>query len=220
MRNVDDRLLSGRTAFYELRPRHPRRWSPWGREETAERSECVQLPRQGVVRHVTCRRYPHCSLQVSADWFFSELSELLLSKHLGELQTGGKDIHSLGRAPGRDNGSIHLQAPQSYTTEMVDLLGPKGCKPVNTTGASSTTRRENGTCILSAVDHNTYRRVVGKLLWLVPFRPDLSYAAKGLNCTLWSRRRTTLPSSRMSIVPKDIADNDDIVNMATFVDCD
>lgn len=81
-------------------------------------------------------------LQDSAVWFYSELSKLLLIKHLRELLTGGKDIVFLARLLRRDAGGIHLQAPRSYTTEMIDLLGFKSGKSVNR--AQSTTRLFDG----------------------------------------------------------------------------
>lgn len=118
-------------------------------------------------------------------------------------------------------------------SEVIDLLCLTGGKSVNTPGTSSTTRRENRTSIVSAADHKTYRRVAGKLLWLVPTRPDLSYAAKALSRTLPSpteddvaklehviRYLKGTDDYRMSIVPKDIADNGVTFDVATFDDSD
>lgn len=172
-------------------------------------------------------------LQDSADWFFSDISQLLLIKHIGELLPGGKEIAFLGRLQRRDDTGIHLQAPRSYMSEMIQLLGPTGGKSVNATGTSPSTRREDCTSIASAANYRTYRRVVGELLWLVPIRRDLSYVAKELSRSLssptdddFAKLKHTIrylkgtEDYRMSIAPKDIADTDVAFDATTFFDSD
>lgn len=66
---------------------------------------------------------------------------------------------------------------------MVELPGLGNGKRVGTTGTSSPTRKEDGTSRMNADSHRIYRRVVGKLLWLAPMRPDLSYVSKELSRT-------------------------------------
>lgn len=140
------------------------------------------------------------------------------STHIGELLPGGTGIAFLVRALRRHDDGINLQAPGSYG------------KWVNATGTSSTTRRENCTSIVSAADRKTSRRVVGKLLWVVPLRPDLSYVAKELSRTLSSpteddfamlkhiiRYLKRTKDHRISIVPKNIADTDVTFDVTTSV---
>lgn len=65
----------------------------------------------------------------------------------------------------------------------MELLGLRNRKTVGTTGASAA-RKEDGTPHLDFESHSIYRHVVGKLLWLVPIRPDRSYASQKLNRSL------------------------------------
>ena len=75
-----------------------------------------------------------------------------------------------------------MAAPKSYVKEMVELLGLENAKRVGTTGtATSTNEKDDDATILDKHYHKLYRKVVGKQLWLVPVRPDLSYVAKELS---------------------------------------
>lgn len=86
----------------------------------------------------------------------------------------------------------------SSLQERVELLGLGRGKTVGTAGTISSTRRDDGTSHLDAASQRNNRRVVGKLLWLSPLRPGLSYVSKGLSRTLHSRRRrVTMPSWSM-----------------------
>lgn len=130
---------------------------------------------------------------------------------------------SCGDYTRRRTDSRPLQASRSYATEMFDLLALRVGNSVNTTGASSTPRRENGTSIVSAAP---------KLCWLEHIRPDLSYVAKELGRTLSSpadddvvanlkhasRCLESTRAYRMSIVPKDTAGSDDSIVVTTFAE--
>lgn len=76
-------------------------------------------------------------LRAPSGWFYGELYQLLLIKHLGELRSAGKDIPFLGRVLQGDESGGHLQAPKPDVHEMVDLLGLRACKAVGTTGTTT-----------------------------------------------------------------------------------
>lgn len=88
-------------------------------------------------------------------------------------------------------GEVRLQAPKSYVFDMVDLCSSRA------TGATGTTsprwEREDGTPHFDYDSHRLYRRIVGKLVWLVPIRPDLGYIAKALGRSLQSPPSATTP---------------------------
>lgn len=172
------------------------------------------------------------ALQDSSDWFYAELSQLLFAKHLGELRTSGKDIPFLSRILQRDESGIHLQAPKSHIKEG-ELLGLGNGKPVSTTGTSSPTRKEDGTSHVGVESHRISRRVVGKLLWIVPRRPDWSCVAKELHRTRQPptqedyarlghsiRYLKGMENYRMSIGPTATTNCVDIFDDTTFVDSD
>lgn len=54
---------------------------------------------------------------------------------------------------------------------------------MGTTGTRSPTK-EDGKSDVDYDSHRLYRRIAGKLLWLVPIRPDKSYLPKELSQTL------------------------------------
>lgn len=83
-------------------------------------------------------------LQDSSVWFYTELSQLLLAKHLGELQTSGKETPFLGRVLQRNKTRTHLQAPKSHVQEMVNILGLNNGRSAGTRGTSSPTQRDDG----------------------------------------------------------------------------
>lgn len=124
------------------------------------------------------------ALEASSGWFYDELPPLVLIKPPGGLRLARKDIPSLGRVLHRDEAGLHLQAPKPYAPEMVDLLGLRTGKAVGTTGAATPTKKQGGASHLDYESHRLYRPVVGRLRWLVPTRPDLSYVPKELSRTL------------------------------------
>lgn len=76
---------------------------------------------------------------------------------------------------------FHLQTPKPYVLEMVDPLGPRMCRAVGTAGTTTLTKKEDSTSHLDCESHHLDLRVVKKLLWLVPIRPDLRYISKELS---------------------------------------
>ena len=56
----------------------------------------------------------------------------------------------------------------------------KSCKPVVSPGTSVQKKLLDGDEELSKEDHGLFRKGVGKLMWLLPIRPDLSFAVKEL----------------------------------------
>lgn len=88
------------------------------------------------------------------DWFYGEVSQLLLIKHLGELRYGDQALHFLEGAIYRDEKGIHLQATKAYVEDMVELLGLQNGKSVGTPGTTTTSSRGNGS---STMDYEQHR---------------------------------------------------------------
>lgn len=126
--------------------------------------------------------------QTSSDWFYGELSELLLITHFGELRPAEKGIPFLRRVLQRDEAGIHLQAPKANVLEMVDTLGQRTGKEVRAMGIMASAKNEGGTTHVDYESRRIFRRVVGKLVCLAPIRPELSSisVSKELSRTLWS----------------------------------
>lgn len=117
---------------------------------------------------------------------YGEVTQLLLVKHIGELRSDRKPLNFLGRVIYRDEKGIHLQSPTAYVEDMIELLGLQKGKSSGTTCTTIVQGREDGSSQLDYEQHLTYRRMVGKLLWLVAIRPDLSYVSKKLSRSLQS----------------------------------
>lgn len=67
---------------------------------------------------------------------------------------------------------------------MVGLLGLQSGKAIGTTATTSRTQKEDGASHLDYGNRRLYHRIVGKLLWRVWMRPDLSYNSNELSRTL------------------------------------
>lgn len=94
-----------------------------------------------------------------------------------------EEIPCLGRVLSRDDKGIHLRAPNSCITEMVDL-GLRHGTAIGTTGTTTPTKKDGETSHLDYESHRVYRRIVGDLLWLVPICHDLSYVFNELGRTV------------------------------------
>ena len=71
-------------------------------------------------------------------------------------------------------------------------MSMSSCKPSVTPGSSSVKHPVDGNEDLSSEEHSLYRRVVGKLMWLLPLRPDIAYSVKELARSLQSPTKESM----------------------------
>ena len=106
----------------------------------------------------------------------------LLQEHFAMKQTGelteGSEVQFLGRIIRRDLDSISFSTSTNYVTVLVDLLGINDNRKTQITGSSSSSPKSDVTNSLNPADHSRYRRAVGMLQWIVPTRPDMTFATK------------------------------------------
>ena len=109
-----------------------------------------------------------------------------LNKIFKEIQrpTGDLDIGKTVTFFGRNitNCGTHFEVPlgSNYVTNIIKEAKMETCNPSATPGTAALRATDEHEQDLSKEEHATYRKVVGKLQWLVYTRPDLAYATKEL----------------------------------------
>ena len=67
-----------------------------------------------------------------------------------------------------------------YYTNILKEMNLESCRPATTPGALQVAWKESSADILDQTLHSLYRRVVGKLQWVVPLRPYFCHTVKEL----------------------------------------
>ena len=102
------------------------------------------------------------------------LDQAFKIKDLGNLK------YFLGLEIARSSEGIHL-SQRKYTLDILSDLGMLGCRP-NTTPMDYSTKLQATTGTpLSAEASSSYRRLIGRLIYLTNTRPDIAYAVQQLS---------------------------------------
>ena len=110
------------------------------------------------------------------DLIMTMLQNEFLLKETSKLQDGQK-AEFLGRTIRRDGNDFVLGCKKDYINEILETMGMQNCKG-STTPGTSVLKNPGGASLLQTEDVTHYRSVVGKLLWLIPLRPDLNFQLK------------------------------------------
>ena len=94
----------------------------------------------------------------------------------------GSQVSFLGRK--RTDEGIFFKSPDGYAEQILETLGLSHARGAKTTGSSYSNNHSDRVSYVDQKDNKLYRGVVGKLLWLCPIRPDLTYATKELSRSL------------------------------------
>ena len=116
------------------------------------------------------------------------LSQHLLLKETGDLNQEGATITFLGRTLRRAGDSVLFLVEESYYSKMFDEAGINPNRSATTPGTKPKDVVEEAD-LLSTEDHSMYRRIVGRLQWITPLRPDIAFSTKEL------ARRLTAPTT-------------------------
>ena len=114
------------------------------------------------------------------------LKEKFCIKETGELNTEGAQVEFLGRCLIRFGDAIKFRSKDNYLDEEFKEFGLESCRVASTPGSMGIKRPIDGCNLLDEREHRIYRRVVGRLQWIVPARPDLCYPVKELERALSS----------------------------------
>ena len=110
--------------------------------------------------------------------FILDLSKHLLLKTTGNLDLDGASLVFLGRRMTRAGNTIICQVEKPYFEALFALGGLRvGMKANSVPGTKTMGADEDA---LNRDEHANYRRIVGKLQWIVPLRPDIAFAVKEL----------------------------------------
>ena len=111
--------------------------------------------------------------------FQKQISEHMVIKW-GDHFTNETWVKYLGREWCVVPHGIAVRLPSRYYDKLLDLMFMKDCKAIATPGAISACPPEQAAQALSPEEVSRYRSVVGKIMWMLPERPDLSFSAKEL----------------------------------------
>ena len=88
----------------------------------------------------------------------------------------GNEVHFWAEPLNENLDSISFSTSTNYVTALIDLLGITVNRETRITGSSSPSPKSDDTNSLNPADHSRYRRAVGMLQWIVPTRPDMTFA--------------------------------------------
>ena len=86
----------------------------------------------------------------------------------------------LGRILKRVGDSVLFMMKSGYLDAAFEEFGLTRCEGSSTPGSKGVKRPLDGGDLLDNAEHKVYRRVVGRLQWICPVRPDLMYPVKEL----------------------------------------
>ena len=117
-----------------------------------------------------------------ADHIMSLLRKEFLLKETSRLEDGQR-AEFLGRTIRRDGDNFVLGCKNDYIHDILETMSMQNCKGSSTPGTTAL-KNPGGASLLQTEDVTHYRSVVGKLMWLIPLRPDLNFATKELSRAL------------------------------------
>ena len=101
-------------------------------------------------------------------------------KDIGNLNSDGSKLDFLGRILIRIGDEAHMTSSKGYVEGLLEILKLTRANGSETTGSNTTKLSLDSDDALSPEDHSLYRTCVGKLQFMVPIRPDIAFAVKGL----------------------------------------
>ena len=116
------------------------------------------------------------------DRFFMQLAEKLKIKHIEYLEDG-KAVLFLGDYITKYKDKITLKSEDTYVDNMLTMLTMEGCKPTDTPMVRKESAANSDGEMLEEPEAETYRSVVGILMYFKRHRFDLHYVAKSLAIT-------------------------------------
>ena len=108
----------------------------------------------------------------------AQLKEEFLISECGNLHETGASLKFLGRHLQREENSIHMYEDEQYYKNILSEMHLLKCRPAKEPSPTSQQQKIEDDNFLNETDHSLYRRVVGKLQWVVVLRPDLAFTSK------------------------------------------
>ena len=113
------------------------------------------------------------------DRFFAQLSETLKIRHIEYIENG-KPVLFLGDYITKCKDKITLKSKDAYVDNMLAMLSMEGCKPTDTPMVRKESAAHCDEELLEGPEAETYRSVVGILMYFKRHRFDLHFATKSL----------------------------------------
>ena len=109
----------------------------------------------------------------------NDISKQVTMKWLGDLQLDSW-TKFLGKEWKQTASGCEVRIPPAYVETLLREIGLDQARSLSSPGAVTAEMREDGGEELSSERGSQYRRIVGKLMWMLPERPDLAYCTKEL----------------------------------------
>ena len=116
--------------------------------------------------------------------FFDLVATKVLLREVGELRNG-TTVSFLGRRLRHVGQTVQILTAVDYIADMLKDNGLVNANSVNTPGSTSR-KTTDGVSTLTSEGTRLYRRTVGRLMWLIPIRPDINFAVKELSRAMQS----------------------------------
>ena len=130
-----------------------------------------------VVVHVD--DLPSVGKRKHLDNFFVQLEKTLELKRV-EFIENGKSVLFLGDYITKVKDKITLKSMDAYVDNMLSLMGMESCKPTSSPMVRKESAANDDEEMLEGSEAETYRSVVGILMYFKRHRFDLQYASKSL----------------------------------------
>ena len=138
-----------------------------------------------------------------------KLRAQLLLKDTGLLKPGSS-IRFIGRELKHHGDYIAITGMSEYIRQLLEEHGLQKCKTTPTPGTSVQRRDSDEGQLQDRDETRAFRRLLGKLQWLVPIRPDIAFAVKEL-------ARETAPSPvRLGREPSEYSDSYRVLPVTNF----
>jgi len=110
----------------------------------------------------------------------AQLKDKFLISECGNLNDNEASLQFLGRHLQREENSIHMYEDDQCYKNILSEMHLLQCRPAKEPAPTSQPQKVEDENFLNETDHSLYRRVVGKLQWVVVLRPDLAFTVKEL----------------------------------------
>ena len=132
------------------------------------------------------------------DRYFAQLAETLKIKHIEYIENG-KPVLFLGDYITKYKDKITLKSKDTYVDNLLTMLSMEGCKPTDTPMVRKESAANGDEKLLEEPEAETYRSVVGILMYFKRHRFDLTSGGiiyfEGAVLTFWSRTQTSIALS-------------------------
>ena len=130
--------------------------------------------------------------RATVDHLFQELAKSVILKTYDAIDDN-TSLEFLGRIITRKGTEVTMTSDARLVTKSLEELGMTSCKDVSTPGTS---RGDDVSELLNEEEHASFRRFVGRLMYISMDRGDVAFSVKSLTRKIASPTRDDFPSMK------------------------